>query len=263
MGNIMTIGIIGVGFVGNAVLNSLKNQRLEINDPAKGYNSTYDVLKTCEAIFVCVPSPSKQDGSCDTSILEDVLQKLKDYRGVILSKVTAPPGVYSVLQEKYPQLIYIPEFLTANNASDDYAKTKKFIIGGNVLAYQNEAVRIMKYSHNAATFSYCTIEEASFVKYTINAFLAIKVSFMNEMYDVAEAANLAWDTVENLVMFVDRERIGSSHMSVPGPDGSRGFGGMCFPKDTAGLLNYAKTIGIKMNILNTAIEKNRSLRNDI
>lgn len=258
----MTIGIIGVGFVGNAILSSLKNERLKINDSAKGHDSSYDELHACEAIFVCVPSPSKSDGSCDTSILEDVLQKLKGYTGVIISKVTAPPGVYSVLQKKYPQLVYIPEFLTAANATDDYSRTKKFIIGGNVLAYQNEAVRVMRYSHNGSTFSYCSIEEASFVKYTINAFLASKVSFMNEIYDVAEAANLTWDIIQNLVMFVDKDRMGSSHMDVPGPDGNRGFGGMCFPKDTAGLLAYANTLGIEMNILNTAVKKNKSLRND-
>jgi len=263
MGNLMAIGIIGLGFVGNAVRESLKNQQVKIIDPDKGYENTYEEIAKTEAIFVCVPSPSKRDGSCDTSILEGVLERLKNYTGVIISKVTAPPGTYAKLQNKYPQLIYIPEFLTADNAVEDYKSTKKFIIGGRIVAYQNEAVRIMKSSHGFATFNFCSIEEASLVKYTVNAFLALKVSFMNEMYDVANAADIDWDNLQNLILFADKDRIGYSHMAVPGPDGKRGFGGMCFPKDTAGLLHYAKDMGINMDILETAVYKNKQLRDDL
>lgn len=259
----MNVGIIGLGFVGGAVLESFKSSSVKINDPKHPDSVSYDELKKCEALFVCVPSPSKSDGSCDTSILEEVLTKLKDYTGVIISKVTAPPNVYTKLQKKHPNLIYIPEFLTAQYATSDYKNTKKFVIGGNVLAYQNEARRIMQYTHKDASFIFSSIEEASLTKYTVNAFLATKVSFMNDMYDVMEASGLNWDIVQNLVQFVDRERIGSSHMMVPGPDGKRGFGGMCFPKDTAGLLHYAKDIGVNLDVLTAAVKKNKTLRDDV
>lgn len=259
----MSVGIIGLGFVGSAVFDSFRSQEIKINDPKNQDSASYDELKKCEALFVCVPSPSNPDGSCDTSILEEVLTKLKDYTGVIISKVTAPPNVYSKLQKKYSNLIYIPEFLTAQYASNDYKNTKKFIIGGNVLAYQNEAARIMNYTHKDASFIFSSIEEASLTKYTVNAFLATKVSFMNDMYDIVSASGLNWDVVQNLVQYVDRERIGSSHMMVPGPDGKRGFGGMCFPKDTAGLLHYAKGMDTNPDVLIAAVKKNKTLRDDV
>jgi len=259
----MNAGIIGLGFVGGAVLDSFKSTEVKTNDPKNPNSESYDELKKCEALFVCVPSPSNPDGSCDTSILEEVLNKLKDYTGVIISKVTAPPNVYTKLQKKHPNLIYIPEFLTAQYATTDYKNTKKFIIGGNVLAYQNEARRVMQYTHKDASFIFSSIEEASLTKYTVNAFLATKVSFMNDMYDITDAAGLNWDIVQNLVQFVDRERIGSSHMIVPGHDGKRGFGGMCFPKDTAGLLHYAKDIDVNLDVLTAAVKKNKTLRDDI
>jgi len=263
MGNLMSVGIIGLGFVGSAVLESFKPRVVKTNDPKNEQNSSYDELKTCEALFVCVPSPSKSDGSCDTSILEDMLTKLKDYTGVIISKVTAPPNVYSKLQKKHHNLIYIPEFLTAQYATSDYKATKKFIIGGNSLAYQNEAIRIMKHTHKDASFILSSIEEASLTKYTVNAFLATKVLFMNEMYNIADTAGLNWDTVQNLIQFVDKDRIGNSHMMVPGPDGKRGFGGMCFPKDTSGLLHYAKGLNVDLDVLTAAVNKNKSLRDDL
>jgi UDP-glucose 6-dehydrogenase len=89
-------GIVGLGFVGGAIRDSLDLglANLILVDPPKGLPHTYKDLADCEAVFVCVPSPSNEDGSCDTSILENTLEKLKDYNGVIISKTTAPPAVY-------------------------------------------------------------------------------------------------------------------------------------------------------------------------
>jgi UDP-N-acetyl-D-mannosaminuronate dehydrogenase len=87
------VGIIGLGFVGGAIASSFKASMTKIIivdvDPKKS-TGTYKDLMSCEGIFVCVPSPSLDNGSCDTSILESVLEKLKDYEGVIISKTTAP-----------------------------------------------------------------------------------------------------------------------------------------------------------------------------
>ena len=131
------IGIIGLGFVGNAIYRSIEpysygQGALVILDPAKGHNTSYEELYECEGIFVCVPSPMKADGSCDTSILESVLLNLKNYEGVIISKVTAPPDVYQRLNDQYPNLVHAPEFLTAANAVRDYANGTFAIIGGRI-----------------------------------------------------------------------------------------------------------------------------------
>ena len=254
------IGIIGVGFVGSAIKASYDYSNIALldNDPSKGYTATYDELKKCEGIFICVPSPQNADGSCNSSILENVLSNLKDYTGVIISKVTATPDVYERLQEQYSNLVYIPEFLTAVNAVSDYANENWAIVGGSILAYQNEASKIIRYTKPDVQVEYCSIGEAALVKYTINSFLATKVTFMNELADIATANEYNWELIRQLINY--DSRIGKSHTQVPGPDGYYGFGGMCFPKDTSALLHYAETLNVTLNVLKEAVKKNTLLR---
>lgn len=254
------IGIIGAGFVGNAILQNYSRleQVISIRDPAKGYNASYDELKECDGIFICVPSPSNPDGSCDSSILEDVLSNFKDYDGVLISKVTATPDVYEKLQKEYKNLVYVPEFLTAANSVQDYADENWVIIGGNVMAYQREAKRLISQSKKELTAEFCSIGEAALVKYAINSFLATKVVFMNEFANIANTKGYDWNKISHLINL--DKRIGISHMRVPGPDGYYGFGGMCFPKDTSAILHYANKIDCDLNVLSTAVKKNTLLR---
>ena len=257
------IGIVGLGFVGSAIRDSMVNDcELILVDPPKGLLGKYEDLLDCEGIFVCVPSPQGDDGSCDTSYLENVLDKLSSlaYMGVIISKSTAPPRVYKDLQSIYKNLVHAPEFLTAANASKDYANGKFAIIGGCVGAYQRDALRIIRIGQIGIgeNVRFCTIEEAALAKYTINTFLATKVAFMNELHGVAVAGGMNYDTIIDMVNM--DSRIGSSHLKVPGPDGTFGFGGACFPKDTAALLKYAEDIGANMMVLDAAVKKNTLLR---
>ena len=257
------IGIIGLGYVGSAILNSLSDRFIDlvIIDPDKGHNSTYNDLAGAEAIFVCVPTPRDNDGNCDTSILEDVLARLHNirYTGVIISKCTAPPNVYQKLNEQYPNLVHVPEFLTASKAMQDYLNGSFAIIGGSIKAYMNEAERFTKISQqNLKTIVHCDIGEAALTKYAINSFLATKVVFMNELHGLAVAAGLDYDTIATMINL--DKRIGESHMRVPGPDGTFGFGGHCLPKDTEALLSLSKDLGVTMQVLETALKKNLLLR---
>ena len=256
------IGIVGIGFVGGAIKYSMDHSYdlvLVDSDPSRSTHSFDDLFK-CRGIFVCVPSPQSEDGKCDTSILEGVLEKLKDYTGVIISKTTAPPDVYERLNQIYPNLIHAPEFLTAANANLDYVNGNFAIVGGRVTAYISEAVQLIKLGQrDLKNIHTCTIGEASMAKYIINTFLATKVIFMNEMAQLAEASGLRWDTIRNLIA-LDERRVGNSHTQVPGPDGQYGFGGACFPKDTAALLRYADQLDIPLNVLDAAVKKNTLLR---
>jgi nucleotide sugar dehydrogenase len=255
------IGFIGLGFVGEAIRNSYNGNFHNIcidTDVSKGYVSTYKEIMDAKGIFICVPSPQRLDGSCNTDILESVLSNLKDYKGVIISKVTATPDVYQRLQKDYDNLVYVPEFLTAANASLDYARASFMIIGGSVEAYRNETARILKLAKPELQCYHCSITEASLIKYAINSFLATKVVFMNEMQQVANASNCDWENVRRLLTL--DTRIGASHMQVPGMDGHYGFGGMCFPKDTSALIEYAKSVGVGLNVLKEAVKKNTLLR---
>lgn len=258
------IGIIGLGYVGGAIQASVDwPDAFFIIDPLKGYNNTYQDLKEeTDGVFVCVPSPQGDDGSCNTEILESVLKELKavNYNGVIISKCTAPPNVYEKLNNEFPNLVHAPEFLTAANANKDYANGKFCIIGGSVMAYLREAERIIRQTQPSLgdNVRFCSIGEASLAKYTINSFLATKVTFMNELWGIAVASGLNYDTIVDMIKM--DPRIGTSHMQVPGPDGYYGFGGACFPKDTAALLKYSESVGYKPTVLESAVVKNTILR---
>jgi UDPglucose 6-dehydrogenase len=259
------IGIIGLGFVGGAIKNAMDHgwpEQLVLVDPAKGYTNTIEDLKECSGVFICVPSPQGDDGSCDTSILESVLKQLKaiNYTGVIISKCTAPPLVYEQLNEGFPNLVHAPEFLTAANADRDYINGKFAIIGGSVLAYQREAERIIRIGQQGLgeNVKYCSIGEASLAKYTINCFMSTKVIFMNELQQLASSMELDYNKITDMVKM--DHRIGNSHMQVPGPDGAFGFGGACFPKDTSAMLKFAEQQGVPMNVLDAAVKKNTLLR---
>jgi nucleotide sugar dehydrogenase len=255
------VGIVGAGFVGNAIHQAYKDLYIEVVvvdvDPTKS-TGTYADLQDCDAVFVCVPSPSKDTGECDTSILNSVLYMLRDYKNVIISKTTAPPQFYEKMQTVYPNLVHIPEFLKANNAFKDYINETNAIIGGQIAAYRNEAARIIKLAQPITHVEQCSIGEAAFVKYTINTYLATKVVFMNEMCELATAHGYNWTDIQ--MYLAEDNRIGLSHMQVPGPDGSYGFGGMCFPKDTNAWVKYANKLGVQLSVLKTAIKKNVLLR---
>lgn len=261
--NITKIGIIGLGFVGSAIKNAFDSgfEQVIVRDPYKGINTSYQELSVCDAVFVCVPTPQSDDGTCDTSILESVLQDLHTvrYKGVIISKCTAPPRTYDRLQEFYPNLVHAPEFLTAANASQDYLNGTFAFIGGNVSAYIREAERVIRISQPRLTsVIHCSIAEAALAKYTINSFMATKVVFMNEIAKLAEELDCSYHVISTLV--TQDPRIGHSHMLVPGPDGLYGFGGACFPKDTSALLKFANDAGVDMNVLDAAVKKNTLLR---
>jgi UDPglucose 6-dehydrogenase len=259
--NYEKIGIVGHGYVGEAIAQSVMPP-LEaiITDPAKGFTAAYsDIKKECTAVFICVPSPQDADGICDTSIIEEVLNNLQGYTGTIISKVTAPPKFYEEQSKKFPNLVYIPEFLRASSHFTDFVNAKWIIVGGTVPAYQRDAVRICKILQPSVTnVEYCGIGQAAFVKYSINSFLALKVVYMNELFQLSQEHDYEWKHLAYLIKM--DERIGNSHTQVPGPDGHYGFGGACFPKDTNALLKYAESLGINLNTLDTAVKKNTLLR---
>jgi len=260
--NMEKIGIIGYGFVGSDIGNALEIEaELFVMDPAKGHNATYQDLMSCSGIFVCVPTPQDDDGTCDISILEGILHDLhsRGYTGVIISKCTAPADWYESMNIIYPNLIHAPEFLTAAKAAQDYLNGEFAFVGGRVAAYRKEAERIIRLSQRSLkSVTLCTIAEAAMAKYAINTFMATKVVFMNELEALCSKTGVDYNSVAYMVM--KDTRIGSSHMQVPGPDGAYGFGGACFPKDTSALLKYAEQKGVVMNVLDAAVKKNTLLR---
>ena len=257
----MKIGIIGYGYVGSAVAASYPNGEILINDPQYPSSTVDELKEQCRAIFVCVPTPQSDSGECDTSILESVITNLDGYKGVVIAKSTASPGVYADLESKHNiKLSHVPEFLTQARAKFDYVNPHKIVVGCREEIRQQVADVLMNSAVNfdRVNIEYCTIQEASFFKYLANTQLAIKVVVNNEYADLAKRLGVKWERVVDIAR--TDYRLGATHWAVPGPDGARGFGGACFPKDTAALAHIAKENGVVLNVLAAAIDKNKTYR---
>jgi nucleotide sugar dehydrogenase len=259
----MNIGIIGQGFVGSAIRSGLENfydiKAFDL-DSSKCWNITNpdsvdEVVSFCDIIFICVPTPMRKDGSCDTRVLESALNsaytslkkqnpepvhsdflKTLSHKKTFVIKSTIPPGTTEKLSVKYPRinLCFSPEFLTEANSFEDFKNQKRIIIGGDGA---KTVKRMFRKPFPNASIIVTRSKTAEMVKYFTNCFLATKVTFANQMFEICAETDIDYDKVCEYALY--DERIGKSHLAVPGPDGDRGFGGHCFPKDLAAMISFA------------------------
>jgi len=269
----MKIGIIGQGFVGNAVYQKFKNyfNILTYDLQARLCNSSYDdIFYKCDTIFVCLPTPMNKDGSCHLGIVETELRDLNEkckfestesnaVSKTIIIKSTVPPGTTKSWNKKFNKLdiIFNPEFLTEANAVKDYENQTRIILGG-----PRETTTKLKPLFSKAFPKAHIIKTdstyAEMVKYVTNCFLATKVSFANEMFNLCNELNIDYDKVIEYAKF--DERLGYSHWNVPGPDGDFGFGGHCFPKDANALVYLGDKLDVDLKVLKAALKTNNKVR---
>ena len=256
------LGVIGAGFVGGSVINGFdKNVDQFVVDTKKNKKTISELVKFNPSItFICVPTPESHHGDVDVSIVRQVLSDLcnKKYNGIVVIKSTITPKHLTKMKKDFDlKLVYNPEFLTEANAHEDFKNPHMQVLGGKWRDCELVEKAYVKHSSVKICPTFKTdLITASLLKYTINSFLATKVAFFNEMYELFEAANThgTWDQFTDMLKC--DPRIGTSHLKVPGPDGKFGFGGHCFPKDTAALLYYAKQQNTKMNVLKEAVSDN-------
>jgi nucleotide sugar dehydrogenase len=263
----MNLGIIGKGFVGNAIfqgLNHYYNLRVYDIDPKKSTHTFEEAIK-CDLVFLSVPTPMHKDtGECDLSYIESIFEKVDQNSTscIFVIKSTVPVGTTKKLNEKYPKIkvIHSPEFLTARTAATDFICPSRHIIGGDTKNGTDTLKQIYKERFPGVPCQTMTSDESEFVKYFANCFFATKVSYFNEMAIFAQACGLDWDKVIKGVM--SDGRIGISHYQVPGFDGSFGFGGTCFPKDINALIKSFEQVGADPVLLKAAWKRNLLVRDN-
>ena len=233
------IVIIGHGFVGKAVDYGFShpNVKKHIIDPIYGVDlkADDDALSSADAVFVCVPTPMKDNGEIDISILDPVMRdtfKRVGFNTTIVIKSTVTPQAIKTYD--VASIVYNPEFLTERSANEQFIDPVFHILGGHPKNTHVIADLYNNYSLvNPTKTFHTTMEEASFIKYAINSFLALKVTFFNQLYDAVGETDANFTRIINAVG--SDPRIGHSHTKVPGFDGKQGFGGACFPKDVSAL----------------------------
>lgn len=303
----MSIGVIGQGFVGGS-LTTVFSERGEtvyvydkVGKVAPGgianftRQTTSDVttpksiiefVKECDltpgfsgVFFVCLPTPMYEDGSADTSIVEDVLEVMSQIPyttdtpdRVVVIKSTIPPGTTERWNKMFNDyglhVVFNPEFLTEANAVNDMREQNRIVLGGP-RPHINTVRNIFQRAFPKVPIVKTSSTTAEMVKYVTNCLLAVKVSFANEVAQICEALdsdglNIDYDKVVEYAKF-DR-RLGDSHWSVPGPvpthDGRyvRGFGGHCFPKDINALMSVARQYDVTPTVMQAAWNKNLEVR---
>jgi UDPglucose 6-dehydrogenase len=234
-------------------------------NPEKSECSLDETVNDSDYLFVSVPTPSNLDGSINLEIVDlclNEIDKVNLYEPIILLRSTVIPGTSRKFQNKYPNLniVFNPEFLTERNANFDFISQSRFIMGGKKNHTKKVVDLFQKRFGVKIPVIETNFETAELIKYMNNCFLATKVSYMNEMKLIADISGADWDTAVN--GFSLDERVGNSHMDVPGFDGKPGFGGSCFPKDVQALINYARINNIDLNTLSGAWKTNLKLRPD-
>ncbi len=260
----LKIGIVGHGYVGKAIdFGFTKNVDKKIIDPNNN-TSTLDLKEfNPDVVFISVPTPMSKDGRIDSSIILTVLEEIKELNlhALIVIKSSVTPSELKKCKKMSKNLVYNPEFLTERNANLDFINPDALIIGGP----EEESNLLKKYYLNHSNCSDCPIYitdiyTASIVKYTINVFLATKVLFMNEIYEIFNSSEAAasWEEFTNIL--ASDSRIGNSHLRVPGIDGKFGFGGACFPKDIQAFFNFAEGEGVSPELIKKVIAANNKIR---
>lgn len=258
----MKIGIIGIGYVGNAVKKGFESK----NHKVLGYDKfkesdTFDDVIQCDIIFVCAPTPSKQDGSIDMSIMNEVMERISDNKpwGVIVIKSSVLPGTAQNYKKLYPHLKIVsnPELLRESTSEYDFLHPDVILIGcvdGDKKSAKKLATLYQNFDYD--NIKIVNSEEAEMAKYMSNCYFAVRVIFANEMYELCKKLNINYDYVRDC--FESIRFVAPGHFDVDF-GGYRGFGGNCLPKDLHAILSKAKEKNIDCKLLKTTWEINKKL----
>ncbi len=264
------LGVIGMGVVGNAVYEGLKDAYpIMAYDRFKRFNDGIEsIVKFVDGpIFLAVPTPMHSDGTPNTSIVEEVIAEISDnaiaqgksHKPIVVIKSTVAPGTTERLNEKYEavDIMFNPEFLTEARPVEDFKNQDRIILGG-VGRPLTVTHAVYKKAFPNVPIIKTSPTIAEMVKYVTNCFLATKVSFANEVHQICSALGVDYDRVVEYAQY--DQRLGKSHWMVPGPDGHFGFGLTCFPKDLNALISVAKNLGVDPKVMSAVWEKNLEVR---
>lgn len=271
MNNTPSMGIIGAGFVGGAMIRGFSGYaNIKVYDKFKDIGSLYEVCQQ-DVIFVCVPTPMRKSGECDTRIVKSCLDEVErelnnqeygDVKTVVIRSTVPPNFIEDVIDYECIDVMYMPEFLTERTADLDFINATRFILGhdGTIPSLRRTELvrRLFNNRFPNTRFVVTSFEAAGLIKYGTNNFFTVKLSYFNELAKIAEAYGEDGQEIINEIL--EDGRIGRSHFQVPGPDGDYGWGGHCFPKDNRAFSHIAGFVSEPARMVDAAWEVNEEVR---
>ena len=258
----MKIGIIGVGAVGSANKKGFEYLGHEVLIHDTKLNTKISEVCETEINYVCVPTPQAEDGSCDTSIIESVIDELGqcNYKGIIAIRSTVVPGFTQSMIEKFNNLTicFVPEFLRERCAEDDFINNHKLLaVGTHDIWVYRKVIR----SHGQLPehTEHLTPNEAEVLKYFNNVYAALRVTFANNMYEICEKLDCDYTTIKNAYIKTGK----ATDMYLDVNPSLRGYGGMCLPKDTIAIASLMKKLNIDLKLIQSIHDDNLQFKKTV
>lgn len=250
----MKIGIVGLGVIGSACKFGFEKLGYEILPHDIVLDTKLSDLIESEIIYICVPTPSNEDGSCNTSIVEQTIMDLKhlNYQGVIAIKSTVKPTTtQKLIDQTKLKICFVPEFLRERCAITDFTENHDLLAIGTD---SKEIFELVKECHGHYPKNTVQLKptEAELLKYYSNTYNALKIVFANEMYEICQKLGINYGNVKNA--FVKRETTKDIYLDVN--KNFRGYAGMCLPKDTKALDSLIKELGLDLKLFETINNEN-------
>lgn len=250
------IGVAGLGPLGEAVRDEFERAGapVKVFDPRRDIGSA-DAINEADIVFLCLPTSFRPRVGLDDAAIEEVVSVL-DGAKVIVVMSTLLPGMTEAYQYRYPQhcFLYNPSFAREAHVRTDFLRPDRQVIGYTARSrHLSEAVLALL--PKAPFTQIVPSREAEMAKSMTNAFLALKITLANEMYDLCSALDVDYGLVREIV--AADPRIGGSHLDVQA-DGYRGYGGTGLPRDVKALLHEAEVLGVPLRVLDIADQVNAS-----
>lgn len=244
----MKIGIIGMGTVGSANYSGFNMLGHDLVMHDTKLDTTINEVLDTEIVFLCVPTPQADDGSCDTSIIESVINELNlyNYKGIVAIRSTVVPGFTQRMIDTYKNLTicFVPEFLRERCAADDFINNHKLLAIGthDIWVYRK---LIKAHGTLPENTEHLTPNEAEVLKYYNNVYAALRVTFANVMYEICEKLDCDYTTIKNAYIKTGK----AIDMYLDVNPSLRGYGGMCLPKDTQAIASLINELGLDLELI--------------
>jgi len=246
----LLIGIVGLGYVGSVIERSLSPYATLVTyDLKSGEDYPAQALAKCHFTIICVDSPTRQDGSCNITNVQEAVMRVPNNH--ILLKSTVPPGTTSELMDlSGKEICFSPEYIAENPRTStpwgaDPTQVPFMIIGGHPHSRNYLLRYLMPIIGANKTVLECSATEAEIIKYMENTYLAMKVAFVNEYFDLCSKFEANWHLVREGWLL--DPRVNRSHTAVY--EDSRGFGGKCLPKDLSAIIHVAQSRTVDFTLI--------------